>query len=178
MTQFEKSDGPFNIFEIDEIMQTARSLQHFANKVQKRDFFDAKDILLFNGTFVAIPVLLAFATELALKALLYRGGYKKSIKTHDLGNLYEKLDKEIQDHIEKKNPIPDPHGLGKVLGFDILPNHMPIRKLLHYHKDTFQEWRYLYENKNNGNMAFYHGALNRVLDAIVSVYYETYRRHQ
>ena len=103
MTQFEKSDGPPDVFEIDEMMRTARSLRHFVKKVEEHGFFDAKsDMLLFEGSFVAIPVLWAFVMELALKALLYHGGHTKVEKTHDLRYLYEKLNKEIRDCIENQ----------------------------------------------------------------------------
>ena len=182
MTQFEKSDGPFGSFESDEMMRTARSLQRFVRKIQKNGFFDAKsDILLFDGTLVAIPVLLAFATELALKALLYRGGHKKLERTHNLIHLYEKLNKELRNRIEEKKPIFDPYELVKFSGSDTLSCHTPVGKVLNYHKDAFKEWRYLHENHNNEryyNMSFHQGALDRVLDAIISVYDENYGRHR
>ena len=178
MPQFEKSDGPTDVFEIDEMMRTARSLWHFVKKVEERDFFDAKsDMLLFEGSFVAIPVLRAFVMELALKALLYRGGHTKIEKTHDLGYLYEKLSKELRDCIENRTPIPYPRELAETLGYDMSPDCMPVDKLLDYHKDAFVEWRYLYENRDGekrGNQSFHDGALDRVLNAILSVYDENY----
>ena len=178
MTRFEKSDGPPDVFEIDEMMRTARSLRHFVKKVEKNDSFNARsDMLLFEGTFIAVPVLSAFAMELALKALLYRGGHTKLERTHDLGCLYEKLSKESRDRIEEKVPIPYPRELAEALGYDMFPDCMPVSKLLEYHKDAFVEWRYLYENRNNGkhrDRSFHRGALDRVLNAIISVYDENY----
>ena len=180
MTRFEKSDGPLDAVEIDEMMRIARSLRHFVKKVEKNDFFDARsDMLLFEGTFIAVPVLLAFAMELALKALLYRGGHTKLERTHDLGCLYEKLSKESRDRIEEKTPIPYPRELAEALGYDMFPDCMPVGKLLEYHKDAFVEWRYLYENRNNGkhrDRSFHRGALDRVLNSIISVYDENYGR--
>lgn len=182
MTQLEKSDGPPDVFEIDEMMRTARSLWHFVKKVEEHDFFDAKsDMLLFEGSFVAIPVLRAFVMELALKALLYRGGHTKLEKTHDLGYLYKKLNKELRDCIENRTPSPYPHELAEALGYDMFPDCMPVDKLLDYHKDAFVEWRYLYEKQDGekrGNQSFHHGALDGVLNAILSVYDENYGRCQ
>ena len=180
MTRFAKSDSPLDAVDINEMMRTAMSLRHFVKKVEKNDFFDAKsDALLFEGTFVAVPVLLAFAIELALKALLYRGGHTKLEKTHDLGCLYEKLSKELRDRIEEKTPIPYPRELVNVLGLDSSPHSMPASKLLEYHKDAFVEWRYLYEKQKggkHGGRSFHRGALDRVLNSIISVYDENYGR--
>lgn len=178
MTQFEKSDSPLDSVDIYEMMRTARALRHFVKKVEKNDFFDVRsDMLLFEGTFVAVPVLLAFAMELALKALLYRGGHTKLEKTHDLGCLYEKLSKESRDRIEEKTPIPYPRELLEALGPGVSPDCMPVSKLLEYHKDAFVEWRYLHEYRNNGkhrDRSFHQGALDRVLNSIISVYDENY----
>ncbi len=123
MTQFESSGSPLDAAEIGEMMRTARSLRHFVKKVEKNDFFDVRsDVLLFEGTFIAVPVLLAFAMELALKALLYRGGHTKLEKTHDLGCLYKKLSKELRDRIEEKTPLPYPRELVETLRLDVSPH--------------------------------------------------------
>ena len=182
MTQFENSGSPLDAAEIDEMMRTARSLRHFVKKVEKNDFFDARsDVLLFEGTFIAVPVLLAFAMELALKALLYRGGHTKLEKTHSLGCLYKKLSKELRDRIEEKTPLPYPRELVEALRLDVSPHSMPVSKLLEYHKDAFVEWRYLYEKQNKGirrGRSFHRGELDRVLNSIISVYDENYDSRQ
>ena len=159
-------------------MRTAKSLQHFVKQLEKRGFSKPQsDALLFEGTFIALPVLTAFAVELALKALLYRDGHAKC-ETHDLGRLYKKLDKKLRTSIEKnekKMPAPYPHSLMKTLHFDIFPDYMPVGKLLEYHATSFTDWRYLYENSGSKEQApFHQAALDRALTAIISAYEEKY----
>ena len=167
-------------------MQTARSLRHFVKKVEKKGFFDAhSDILLFEGAFVAVPVLWAFAVELALKAVLYRGGHPKEERTHDLGHLYEKLNKEVRDRIEERMLIPASRDMINALDLDVYPDYMSVGKLLEHYKNAFVDWRYLYENRDRirgrrspRRSSFHHGALDRALTAIISVYDEDYSNCQ
>ena len=178
MTQPKTPDGPVVAAETNEMIRTARSLHRFVKKVDENGYYDAKsDVLLFEGTFVAVPVLLAFATELALKALLYRGGYEKREKTHDLARIYKKLDKELCDAIEEKVPITYPPRLVKALKLDILPDCMTVNDILEYHRDAFMDWRYLHERhsreKSQGK-TFHTSVLERVFVAIVAVYDESY----
>ena len=173
MTQTETPDGPVVAAEANEMMRTAKSLHRFVKQVNENGYLDAKsDVLLFEGAFVAVPVLLAFATELALKALLYRGGNENRKKTHDLAHIYKKLDRKLRDAIEKKVLIPYPPHLVKVLRLDIMPDYMPVSGILAYHK---VDWRYLHESRKDGESqekSFHTGALERVLTAIVAVYDE------
>ena len=178
MTQTEIPDDPVVASETNEMMRTAKSLYRFVKQVNENEYFDAKsDILLFEGAFVAVPILLAFATELALKALLYRGGYEKREKTHDLARIYKKLDRSLRDAIEEKVPIPYPSHLVKALKLDISPDCMPVSDILGYHKDAFVDWRYLHESRKYGESqekSFHTGVLGRVLTAIFAVYDERY----
>ena len=171
MAHSERPDA----FEADVKMRTAKSLRHFVKQVEKRGFYDPQsDALLFEGTFMAVPVLTAFAVELALKALLYRDGHARC-KTHDLGRLYKELDKELRASIEKKVPTPYPNSLTKALHFDIFPDYMPVGKLLEYHATSFTDWRYLYENSGGKEQTSFHqAALDRALTAIISAYEEKY----
>ena len=171
MAHSERPDA----FEADTTMRAAKSLLHFVKQVEKKGFSDPKsDILLFEGAFMALPILTAFAVELALKALLYRDGHARH-KTHNLGRLYEKLDRELRDSIEKKMPTPHPRNLIKALHFDVFPDYMPVGKFLEHHATSFTNWRYLYENSGGEEQASFHqAALDRALTAIISVYEEKY----
>ena len=178
MTQPKTPHCPVVATETNEMIRTARSLHRFVKKVNENGYYDTKsDILLFEGAFVAVPILLAFATELALKALLYRGGYEKREKTHDLARIYKKLDKELRDAIEEKVPIPYPPHLVKALQLDILPDCMTVNDILEYHKDAFMDWRYLHErhiSEESQEKSFHTGVLERVFAAIIAVYDESY----
>ncbi len=165
----EKPDGPVETAETDEMIRTAISLHRFVNKVDENGCFHTeRDIFLFEGAFLAIPILLAFATELALKALLYRGGREKHARTHDLAKIYKKLNKELRDSIEEKSP-PSP----KVSGIETSPEFMSVSEILEFHSNAFKGWRYLHENRNL-NKRFHNAALDRVLASILAVHDEKY----
>ena len=56
------------------------------------------NVALFQGQFIAAPVLLAFAMELALKAWWARENKNSDIpKTHDLLKLLDKLNEGTRD---------------------------------------------------------------------------------
>ena len=67
------------------------SLQYVAKELERNQENSKQDTLLFLGVFVAVPVLLALATEVALKAWLYREGKEAHDRRHNLLYLYDDL---------------------------------------------------------------------------------------
>ena len=67
------------------------------------------DTLLFSGVFMAVPVLLALATEIALKAWLYKEKKETPDRRHDLLDLYDDLGEITRKRLEAKVPeVPHP----------------------------------------------------------------------
>ena len=94
----------------------------------------------FDRSPIAVPVLLALAIELALKALQWkeRDG-RQPTQTHDLLVLFKGLEKETRERIEANMPevpgiLPDP------------PRRPGIRTALSRARNVFVDWRYPYEH--------------------------------
>ena len=110
---------------------------------------------------MAVPVLLALATEIALKAWLYKEKKETPDRRHDLLDLYDDLGEITRKRLEAKVPeVPHP-----LPGFP--PAYRGIRETLCFHREMFMRWRYLYENPGH---KFYTAELNNVLTAIIETY--------
>ena len=73
------------------MMIYARGLQELVRSF-KNDVDPSSNVALFEGQFIAGPVLLAFAMELALKAWWAKENKNSDIpKTHDLLKLFDGL---------------------------------------------------------------------------------------
>ena len=77
--------------DTDSIIERAMSLQYVAKELERNQENSKQDTLLFLGVFVAVPVLLALATKVALKAWLYREGKEAPDRRHNLLYLYDDL---------------------------------------------------------------------------------------
>ena len=87
----------------------ARSLQRVAKDLGRHMDDPHSDPLLFEGKFVAIPVLLTLATEIALKAWQCRERKAKPDRSHDLLKLFDGLSRDTQTRLEGKLPeVPCP----------------------------------------------------------------------
>ena len=69
--------------DTDSMIWRAMSLQRAARELERNQDNSKHDTLLFSGVFIAVPVLLALATEIALRAWLYREGKESPDLRHD-----------------------------------------------------------------------------------------------
>ena len=88
--------------DTDSIIERAMSLQYVAKELERNQENSKQDTLLFLGVFVAVPVLLALATEVALKAWLYREGKEAPDRRHNLLYLYDDLGEITRKRLEAK----------------------------------------------------------------------------
>ena len=123
---------------------------------------------LFKGKMVAGPILLALATEVALKAwqCMERNGGAPD-RTHDLLKLFDKLSPATRDRLEARMPeLPDPLGMHE---FD--PFGAGMRKTLRFNREMFQLWRYPYESSG---LQFYSSILDTALTEIIDAFDEAF----
>ncbi|MEM8792922.1 MAG: hypothetical protein AAGE80_14980 [Pseudomonadota bacterium] len=113
---------------------------------------------LFRGQFIASPVLLSFAMELALKAWWVRENVSRDVpKTHNLLKLFNGLSDETRGRLESAHPeIPNMH---KALA----PVRRGLKSLLEANQSKFVEWRYLYEMSRG---SFPTGEFSEALSAV------------
>lgn len=113
----------------DFMIANAKSLQRVVTTLDPNGSTSPQsDPLLFSGVFIASPVLLSLAIEIALKAGQGQEQKRAPDHTHDVLKLFESLKQETQETLEDRMRAVE-----------------PLRKLLSSHKDTFKEWRYLHE---------------------------------
>ena len=112
----------------------------------------------------AAPVLLALATELALKAWQCRERNGKAPdKTHDLAKLFDALGDDARTLLERAMPAhPDPMAR-------LIPVYSGIREALNVNRKLFETWRYPYEHPG---LTAETGALKTALAAIVDTYWK------
>ena len=151
-------------WDVHSMILNARSLQRVAKDLGRHMDDSHSDPLLFEGKFVAIPVLLALATEIALKAWQCRERKTRPDRSHDLLELFDGLSRETQTRFEEKLPeVPCP-----------IPGSPPtkpgIRTTLDFHRKIFEQWRYLYEGQGK---KFQIAEMNNVLTAIINTYEES-----
>ena len=151
----------------DAMILNAWSLQATARQLvsdpDPRKNEPPSDTFHHNGRFFAGPILLALATEIALKAWQCRERAGAPDRTHDLVALFEKLSQEAQDILETRCPkgvIPPALEV-----FGPIPSGM--RGTLELHRNTFVSWRYAYEATDDH---IWPDALDAALTAILEAY--------
>ena len=149
--------------DTDSMIWRAMSLQRAAKELERIQDNSKQDTLLFMGGFIAVPVLLTLATEIALKAWLYREEKETPDRRHDLLDLYDDLGEITRKRLEAKVPEVS-HPLP---GFP--PTYRGIRETLCFHRKIFIRWRYSYENPGH---IFHIAEFNNVLTAIIETYEE------
>ena len=119
---------------------------------------DLDEPLLFQGTAIAIPTLLALATELALKGLHMRTR-GAAPRGHDLLELFERLPLETRRRLEQKMP--------GVLGRhpELESAYPSIRETFEANRSVFVEWRYMHEHLwLRADTSFVKNALGALID--------------
>lgn len=148
----------------DIMIEEARAFQYVVRKLEKISEPEDSAVELIWASAAVNPILLSLATEIALKAWLYRenNGYldHKLSSSHDLLELFEGLEKDTQTRLEAKMPeIPNPRG-GP-------PLHKGLRSVLCFHKAAFIRWRYRYEDLKH---LFNEAELGQALTVIIEAY--------
>lgn len=145
------------------MMEHARALLRAAREIGRDSPSPASDLDLFSGRLIAVPVLLSLATEVALKAWLYREG-KAPARSHDLFCLFCGLEPATQKRLEAAlPPIP-----GIIPGDDFANVHSQgLRSVLRFHRRAFEEWRYRYEDPRG---TFATSRLTEALAVIIDEY--------
>ena len=83
------------IVNADAMIEHAKSLQCVAKELEKHEHEAGHpDYLHVQGVFLAVPVLLSLATEIALKAWWCQEWNKAPTRIHDLLKLFEALKPE------------------------------------------------------------------------------------
>ncbi len=144
----------------DWIMQEAMSLQGLAERLET----DRENHPSVDKPTTAAPVLLALATELALKAWQCRERNGEAPdKTHDLAELFDALGDDARTLLELAMPAhPDPMAR-------FVPVYSGIREALKVNGKLFETWRYPYEHPG---LTAETGALKAALAAIVDTYWK------
>ena len=159
----ETSPNPMTEREIfwppDLIMQEAMSLQGLAERLET----DRENRPGVSKPTTAAPVLLALASELALKAWQCRERNGKAPdKTHDLAKLFDALGDDARTLLEHAMPAhPDPMAR-------FIPAYSGIREALNVNRKLFETWRYPYEHPG---LVAETGALKTAFAAIVDTYW-------
>ena len=160
----------------DRMIYHAKALQEAAKHLelaQDDDLDPPED--LFMGKHLAHPILLALATEIALKAWQCRERKGDAPdRCHDLVELFEALSEGTRERLQARLPEhPWPCGAEHArLSGD--PFGGGMRVVLEFHRDTFETWRYSYE----ATSAFtWPPQLDEGLTAIIETYNPPTPRH-
>ena len=156
-------DNPLVGWDPHQMVNQAKSLQAVAKDLKPDLDSDQTHGYLFTGKVIAAPILLALATELALKALQCheRGGAPDH--THDLLDLFDALTKPTRAWLEAHFPH-------EPIFFDdsqFPPVIAGIRKTLEVHRAAFVNWRYIHET---GRAYFYTTVIDQALTTILKRY--------
>ena len=150
--------------DTDRMIRHAKALQEVAKHVALRQDDDTDPLEdLFIGKLLAHPILLALATEIALKALRCRERKGPPDHGHDMVELFDALSEDTRGRLQARLPVqPDPFGAHLVQPFGA-----GMRKVLEFHRDTFETWRYLYEQTS---IRTWPPQLDEALTAIIETY--------
>ena len=155
-------------WDTDFIISNAKSLQRVVKELDRNESKSPQsDQLLFSGVFLASPILLTFAIEIALKAWLFREQNKAPARTHDLLELFDGLDPSTQAMLEERMGAVEPYSIEHRL--EGKRSWEPLRKLLSSHKNTFIDWRYIHQYEGG---VVETASLDRALTVIIDAYYK------
>ena len=142
------------------MMGEAQSLQRFAEMLQRDVESDRADNALSRGKFVAVPILMGLATEIALKAWQCATREGPHDFSHDLLGLFDSLDEDTKERLEAA--LPEVHLVAK-----LTRERATMREVLFFHRDIFERWRYKHEITRD---MIQPRALNTALETIIGVF--------
>lgn len=167
-------------WDAGSMIENAKSLQRVAKELEKNGGETLRsDTRLFHGKFLAVPILLSLATEIALKAWWCRERNKAPKRTHDLLKLFDVLKQDTQEMLEARMRKLSPHSVWAAEpGMqnlnpdlqDMLGAKMhPLRDVLDAHRNANMHWRFLYEKPRG---LFETAEIDRALTVIIGSYHE------
>ena len=146
----------------------AKSLQEVANHLSAdMEPEPMSENYLFSGKFMSVPILMALATEIALKALQCQERKSSPMYTHDLLELFEGLSENTQTRLEEELPSQLDSVSLRLRIQDFFPVGAGMRKVLEFHRCSFMNYRYRYESPGG---SFYPPALDEALTVIINTY--------
>ena len=162
------------------MINSARSLQRLANELGKNGHgTESSDEWLFEGIFLACPILLSLATEIALKAWQCSERQAPPDRTHDLLKLFESLKQDTQEMLEARMRKvsrwsvnagqPGMRESNRDIQDMFLARTHPLRDVLTDHSDANMRWRFLYERRME---TFDTGEIDSALTVIIDAYNE------
>lgn len=162
------------------MIRSARSLQRVANELgEKGHEPESSDEWPFEGKFLACPILLSLATEIALKAWQCSERQAPPDRTHDLLKLFKSLKQDTQEMLEARMRKVSPWSMNAgQLGMHEAPRDVqdmffarthPLRDVLSDHSDANMRWRFLYERHME---TFETGEIDNALTVIIDAYNE------
>ena len=155
--------------DTDFMISNARSLPRVVKELDRNESKSPHlDQLLFSGVFLASPILLTFAMEIALKAWLFREQKKAPDRTHDLLALFDGLDPSTQELLEERMRSAEPHTIEHLVK-EGRQSYEPLHRLLSSHKNTFIDWRYIHQYEGGVVQT---ALLDRALTVIIDAYYK------
>lgn len=145
------------------MIRRARSLGRLVEEIENTwKHRGPEDSLLFEGSFLATPVLLSLATVIALKAWQCRERNDAPDRTHDLLELFDGLGDSAQKRLKEKMPeIDNPL---------MPPIYRGQRSVLSECSRMFLEWRHSHEHRSIWAET---GPLKMALDGIIAAYDES-----
>ena len=152
------------------MMEKAKALYRVADELDRRGTPVNQDQLLFLGKLVAVPVLMALAMEIALKAWQCRERNAEPDKSHDLLKLFESLEEKTKARLQARSL----DYLHPTLGPKFPPNCAGLEWMLSSHRKNFEHWRYPYEARGPGT--FDTGQFKVTLAVVVIEMYEELAR--
>ena len=159
---------------------SARSLQRVANELEKNVHeTESSDERLVEGKFLACPILLSLATEIALKAWQCSERQEPPDRTHDLLKLFESLKQDTQEMLEARMRNvsrwsvnagqPGLRESNRDVQDMFLARTHPLRDALSDHSDANMRWRFLYERSSE---TFETSEIDSALTVIIDAYNE------
>ena len=142
------------------MMGEAQALQRVAEMLQREVESDRADNALSRGKFVAVPILMGLATEIALKAWQCETREGPHDFSHDLLGLFESLDEGTKERLEAA--LPEVH-----LAMKLTRERATMSEVLFFHRDMFERWRYKHEITRD---MIQPRALNIALETMIRVF--------
>ena len=146
----------------------AKSLQAVVNHLAADMELESNSVnSLFSGKIQSAPILMALATEIALKALKCQEGKRSPTHTHDLLTLFEELSENTQTRLEEGLPSQLDWVSLRLRVQEFSPIGAGMRIVLKFHRYSFERWRYKYESSGE---RFFLPELNKALTVIINTY--------
>ncbi len=166
--------------DVHSMIKGARSLQRVANELEEDGHeTGSSDEWLIEGIFLARPILLSLATEIALKAWQCSERKKPPDRTHDLLKLFESLKQDTQEMLEARMrrvsrwsvnaQQPGMREANRDIQDMFLARTHPLRDVLSDHSDANMRWRFLYEQRSE---TFETSEIDSALTVIIDAYDE------